>query len=134
MNRHLLAALSALALTSACSLPAPGPARAGSMPAVAVAADEGMLPLSCSAQVVHHECEGGAHIDATYPTADTACIRYLGVVHPMRIAISASGARYVGDALEWWTKGREGTLSRLLEDGTSGEIIERCVVQAEPGR
>lgn len=32
----------------------------------------------------------------------------------MRIAVSASGARYVGGGWEWWTKGAtEGTLSPL---------------------
>lgn len=49
----------------------------------------------------------------------------------MRIAVSGSGARYVSDGLEWWTKGSgagaAGTLFRHLADGTSGEIIESCV-------
>lgn len=53
----------------------------------------------------------------------------------MTIAISASGARYVGGGLEWWTKGSgpgsAGTLFRHVNDGT-GEIVEQCV-QASGG-
>jgi len=49
----------------------------------------------------------------------------------MQIAMSASGARYVGGELEWWTKGSgsgsEATLFSHLPDGTSGESVEVCI-------
>ncbi|CBL46176.1 Hypothetical protein HDN1F_25930 [gamma proteobacterium HdN1] len=73
-----------------------------------------------------YRCESGETIAANYPTTDSATIQYKGHSHPMNIAISASGARYVGDGLEWWTKGSDGTLSTLNADSTSGESIERC--------
>lgn len=67
---------------------------------------------------------------ASYPYTDAATIKYKGRNYDMRIAVSASGARYVGGALEWWTKGSgagsEGTLFRHLRDGTSGQSIEHC--------
>ncbi len=77
-----------------------------------------------------YRCESGETIAATYPTADSASVRYKGSTYTMQVAVSASGARYVGGELEWWTKGSgrgsEGTLFRHLADGTSGDIIESC--------
>lgn len=75
-------------------------------------------------------CQSGETIAATYPSTDTATIRYKGNTYNMQIAVSASGARYVGGELQWWTKGSgvgsEGTLFRHLADRTSGQIIESC--------
>ena len=78
----------------------------------------------------NYRCESGQSIVAAYPSADTATIKYKGSSYDMKIAVSASGARYVGGGLEWWTKGSgagsEGTLFRHLADGSSGSIIETC--------
>ncbi len=84
-----------------------------------------------STPAVHnYQCESGETIAATYPSTDTATVQYKGNGYNLQIAVSASGARYVGDELEWWTKGSgpgsEGTLFHHLADGTSGEIIELC--------
>lgn len=84
-----------------------------------------------AASAVHsYRCESGERIAATYLTTDSATVRYKGSSYNMQIAVSASGARYVGGGLEWWTKGSgpgsEGTLFRHLADGASGDIIERC--------
>ncbi|HET9066717.1 MAG TPA: MliC family protein [Gemmatimonadales bacterium] len=77
-----------------------------------------------------YRCDSGETITATYPSTDSATVHYKRQSHPMQIAVSASGARYVGGELEWWTKGSgagsEGTLFRHLADGTSGESLERC--------
>lgn len=77
-----------------------------------------------------YNCESGESIVATYQPPDSAVVQYKGVTHNMAIAVSASGARYVGGELEWWTKGSgsgsEGTLFNHLPDGTSGERIESC--------
>jgi membrane-bound inhibitor of C-type lysozyme len=79
----------------------------------------------------HYRCESGATVAAVYLSTDSATVRYGLASYKMRIAISGSGARYVGDGLEWWTKGvgvgAPGTLFRHLADGAPGEIIERCV-------
>lgn len=80
--------------------------------------------------VRNYRCESGETIAATYSFSDSAMIRYKGRAYDMIVAISGSGARYVGGDLEWWTKGSgpgsEGALSRHLANGTSGEIIELC--------
>lgn len=83
------------------------------------------------ASAVHnYRCESGQSIVATYPSTDSATIHYKGSSYDMKIAVSASGARYVGGGLEWWTKGSdagsEGILFRHLADGRSGSIIETC--------
>lgn len=84
-----------------------------------------------SASSVHnYRCKSGETIAATYPSTDSATVRYKGSNYKMRIAVSGSGSRYVGGTLEWWTKGSgpgsEATLLRHKADGTSGEIIELC--------
>lgn len=80
--------------------------------------------------VHNYRCESGETIAATYPSAESATVQYKGSNHKMQIAVSGSGARYVGGGLEWWTKGSgpgsEGTLFLHGADGTSGEIIEFC--------
>ncbi len=75
-----------------------------------------------------YNCDSGAQIIATYPDTESARVTYLGREHSMRIDVSASGARYVSDQLEWWTKGPEGT---LLQADASGEtsVLEQCSQQ-----
>jgi membrane-bound inhibitor of C-type lysozyme len=78
----------------------------------------------------HYQCKSGKTIAATYNSTDSARVQYEGTTYDLHIAVSGSGARYVGDELEWWTKGSgkgsEGTLFQHMDDGTSGDIIERC--------
>lgn len=83
-----------------------------------------------TSSVHNYRCESGEMIAATYPSTDSARVHYKDNNHSMQIAVSGSGARYVGDGLEWWTKGSgpgsEGTLFQHAADGTTGEIIESC--------
>ncbi|MFV0436662.1 MAG: MliC family protein [Desulfopila sp.] len=76
-------------------------------------------------------CTGGETVSARYLSADTASVAYRGKSYDMRIAISASGARYVGSELEWWTKGigagAEGTLYQHNADNTTGATVAACV-------
>ncbi|MDF1836031.1 MAG: META domain-containing protein [Alteraurantiacibacter sp. bin_em_oilr2.035] len=63
-----------------------------------------------------YRCSDGSIVEASYPTTDTALIVHQGRSVQMNIASSASGARYVGGGLQWWTKGaNEGMLSPLAE-------------------
>lgn len=82
---------------------------------------------------ISYLCESGYGVDAVYRSGTTAIVRYAGTVREMTIAISASGARYVGGGLEWWTKGvgpgSTGILFRHEDDATTGEIVERCTEQ-----
>lgn len=73
-----------------------------------------------------YRCESGEEIAASYPTSDSATVQYKGRSYSMKIAVSGSGARYVGNELEWWTKESEGTLLRRNANGTSGDRIEVC--------
>ena len=62
---------------------------------------------------ITYACGDGRTLEALYPERDTAQLKLAGNDYLLKIAISGSGARYVGDGLQWWTKGREGTLAAL---------------------
>ncbi len=109
-------ALAAAVVVASCSTPQhPDPAAAAS-------------PLT-----TNYRCESGETIVASYPDTDSAIVRYRAATYRLQIAVSASGARYVGDGLEWWTKGSgagsEGTLFRYSGDGNSDEPLEFCVAE-----
>ncbi|HMM54904.1 MAG TPA: MliC family protein [Candidatus Desulfobacillus sp.] len=84
-----------------------------------------------------YRCESGRAITARYPDTETAVIEHAGKTSTLRIAISASGARYVGDGLVWWTKGSgpgaEGTLYRHEANDSAGEVLESCAEAEEGG-
>lgn len=77
-----------------------------------------------------YQCSGGGTIQASYPSTSTAVVTYDGRTYHMNIAISASGARYVGEGLVWWTKGTgpgaEGTLYRHGPGDTMDAVLEIC--------
>ena len=79
---------------------------------------------------VTYACESGAEIHASYPSQNEALVEYGGEILRMTSAVSASGARYVGEDLEWWTKGigagSEGMLL-LYEKGETGDPVEVCL-------
>ena len=78
---------------------------------------------------VSYRCASGREVEAAF-SADHAIVRYAGRSHRMNVARSGSGARYVGDGLVWWTKGRgpgsDGTLFREDPDAASGAVLESC--------
>ena len=86
--------------------------------------------VASTSSIHNYRCESGESIAVTYPSTDSATVQYKGANSEMKIAVSGSGARYVGNALEWWSKGSgagsEGTLFHHNADGSSGEIIELC--------
>lgn len=89
----------------------------------------GTAPSTSSMQT--YQCESGEKIAAAYPATDSATVQYKGSSYEMKIAVSASGSRYVGGEMEWWTKGSgtgsEGTLFRhMADEGKSGDVIEAC--------
>jgi len=91
-------------------------------------------PVSQSAPPVAmhlYQCESMRTVRVSYPTEHTATLEYEGQVLQMQIAVSASGARYAGGGLEWWSKGSglgsKGSLFRHeSEDDSTGEILEQC--------
>ena len=65
-------------------------------------------------ELVRYSCADGSTVEARYPTPDTAQIVTNGKTVDMKVAQSASGARYVGDGWQWWTKGMtDGMLAPL---------------------
>lgn len=122
--RRTTPALSAIlaVVATACSQE-PSPAEAPVEP-VAAAPTPGGTPVS-------YTCESGQTVVASYPDTSSARIRWRGQDHVLQSAQAASGARYVGDELEWWTATRNGvesgTLSRI-EPGASesSATLERC--------
>jgi membrane-bound inhibitor of C-type lysozyme len=74
-------------------------------------------PAQAAPAWTSYTCADGRIVEATYPDSDTALIRIKGETHTLRVAISASGARYVGDGWQWWTKGmHDGMLAPLAAD------------------
>ena len=91
---------------------------------------EGDRPSTAAPAAHDYRCRSGETIVASYPSTDSATVQYKGTTYDMRIAVSGSGARYVGGGLEWWTKGSgpgsDGMLYRHAADGTSGDSLEAC--------
>ncbi|MFC5388470.1 DUF4232 domain-containing protein [Brevundimonas bullata] len=120
MTRTAVALITCLGLTAAaCSQEAP--------PTTAPVE----APVAPLAAAVGYACESGKVVTVTYPDTETARVSYDGRDYVLASAVSASGARYAGQGLEWWTASRDGqesgTLSRLSpNDTTGGTIIERC--------
>ena len=81
-----------------------------------------------------YTCESGRLITATYfVDDDRASVSYQDETVQMNIAISASGARYIGEGWVWWTRGTtEGSLFRATESGDTGELLESCRGSGEP--
>ena len=76
------------------------------------AAEAGAAPADTT--FITYVCEDGRTVRATYPDPDTAIVDVDGVKRTLKIAISASGARYIGDGVQWWSKGMDqGQLSPL---------------------
>lgn len=121
--RRLTAAVAVTALTAACTPPeeAQPPAPVPPSP----------QPTTPQVPPVGYACESGQTVDVQYPDSATAQIAYKGQSYSLRLAPSASGARYSGSGLEWWTATRDGqesaTLSRLGPNEDVGmAVLERC--------
>jgi membrane-bound inhibitor of C-type lysozyme len=101
-SRALATCVMVLALMAcqrpAATQPAPGPSSA----------------VNPDARVTTYACEDGRTVEAGYPDAQTAVVTVGGHAYTLKAAMAASGVRYVGFGLQWWTKGmRDGRLSRL---------------------
>ncbi|MET3526961.1 MliC family protein [Phenylobacterium koreense] len=64
-------------------------------------------PPAKAAPVTTYVCDDGRTVRASYPDTETAIVEIDGRSRTLRIAISASGARYTGDGFQWWTKGMD---------------------------
>lgn len=85
-------------------------------------------PAASDHEAVEYRCASGRNVTATYyPDEDRAVVSYRGKTVPMQIAMSASGARYVGGGYVWWTRGStEGSLFNATANGETGAALEQC--------
>jgi membrane-bound inhibitor of C-type lysozyme len=97
-----------LAALTACDKPsAPTPPAAAPAPAASGAVNPRVT-------VTTYDCPGGQTLTAAYPDRDTAVVTWKNHTYSLKIARSASGARYTGYGLQWWTGGLgRGTISTL---------------------
>ena len=88
-------------------------------------------PEAPPAPEVSYACESGRSLSVRYVDSASAEVTYEGQTYTLNIARSASGARYAGQELEWWTAARgdqeTATLSRLGPNEEVGStVLERC--------
>jgi membrane-bound inhibitor of C-type lysozyme len=77
---------------------------------------------------VQYQCAGGKSLSVRYFNSDDnhlALLRVQGKSLLFVTTVAASGARYVAQQYEWWSKGNEGTLRDTLqgEPGRGGAIL-----------
>ncbi|MEY4556473.1 MAG: hypothetical protein RL093_1592 [Pseudomonadota bacterium] len=121
--RTASAAVSALALLAAACSPEAEVPPAPVTPSPAT--------VGTPAPPVSYACESGQSVTVAYPDTTTALLTYKGQSYTLRTVQSASGARYAGSGLEWWSATRDGsesaTLSRLGPNEDVGvAVLERC--------
>ena len=80
-------------------------------PGVAAPATGAVNPV---VTVTNYDCPGGAALTAAYPDHESAIVTWKGHTYTLKLASSASGARYTGFGLQWWAKGlSRGTIATL---------------------
>jgi membrane-bound inhibitor of C-type lysozyme len=123
LNRLLVAGLIGAVSLAACTREAETPPEAVPPPVA--------QPAQPTTPAIGYACESGQTVTVQYPDTATASLAYKGRTYALRLAPSASGARYSGSGLEWWIATREGqesaTLSRLgPNDDVGVAVLERC--------
>lgn len=74
---------------------------------------------SAAASPTIYTCQDGRRVQAVYPDSATVALLLDGHTHRLRTAVSADGARYVGDGWQWWSKGtRQAQLTPLKKGET----------------
>ncbi|WP_292263622.1 DUF4232 domain-containing protein [Brevundimonas sp.] len=123
MSLRLTAAVAVMALAAACTQ------QGAEQPPQPV--EPSPAPQTPPAPPVGYACESGQTVEVQYPDASTAQVTYKGQTYTLRTVVSASGARYAGSGLEWWSAARgpqeTATLSRLgPNDDVGVAVLERC--------
>ncbi|MEO8808639.1 MAG: MliC family protein [Rhodanobacter sp.] len=70
-----------------------------------------------TAKAITYTCDDGRTVQAVYPDTETAVIILDGQTLRLHIAVSADGARYVGNRWQWWTKGMHDARLAPLKPG-----------------
>jgi membrane-bound inhibitor of C-type lysozyme len=111
---------SALLALAACNKPAATPPRpppspvAASPTVVAPELEPEAAPVNPVVTITTYTCAGGKTLEAGYPNPTSAVVIWQGRAYSLTQATAASGARYTGFGLQWWTRGlTHGTLATL---------------------
>jgi membrane-bound inhibitor of C-type lysozyme len=70
-------------------------------------------PVNPQVQVTTYRCQDGQTVVAGYPDRQTAVVTVRNHAYNLKLARSASGARYTGYGLQWWVKGAQASLAAL---------------------
>lgn len=70
-----------------------------------------------TAKTFTYHCDDGHSVQASYPDTDSAVLALDGQTYHLHTAVSADGARYVGDTWQWWTKGMHDAFLAPLKPG-----------------
>jgi membrane-bound inhibitor of C-type lysozyme len=70
-------------------------------------------PVNPQVQVTSYRCRDGQTVVAGYPDAQTAVVTVRNHAYNLKLARSASGARYTGYGLQWWVRGPHAALAPL---------------------
>ena len=77
-------------------------------------------------KLLSYRCEDGLQIKASYPTDSVALLRFNEQTHQLRVVPAASGVRYVGEIIEWWTKGNGAGSTALLSQPNADNATQTC--------
>ena len=91
---------------------------------------------SLALETYNMKCDDGRQFKVAYTgsTAEDsrAILFYKNNLYLLNIAISGSGSRYIGEGLQWWTKGDSGFLSKLKpneefasDDGVTCKLVSQ---------
>lgn len=72
-------------------------------------------------------CESGEVVTVLPLNANEIVVFFEKEDYKMTRAVSASGARFVGEGLEWWSKGNYIETDGFLRKLDDGGILTRCV-------
>jgi len=71
-------------------------------------------PVAANPKLTTYACADGRTVKTGYPDRDTAVLTVGEHTYTLKRALSASGSRYTGYGLQWWTKGPDnGRLASL---------------------
>ncbi|MDB5423862.1 MAG: hypothetical protein JWQ29_1278 [Phenylobacterium sp.] len=133
--RTLLTATAVLAL-AACNKPAATPVAPPPPPASAPVAPTAPAPVAAETPpviVATYLCAGGKSLVAGYPTPTSVLVIWQDRAYTLTQAQppAASGARYTGSGLQWWSKGLTDATLSILKPGeeTASDPGMTCTAQ-----
>ncbi|MGN6656067.1 MAG: MliC family protein [Rhodanobacter sp.] len=77
------------------------------------------LRATAAGDAIHltYACDDGRTVQVAYPDTQTAVLDFDAQTHRLHVAVSADGARYVGEHWQWWSKGMHDARLAELKPG-----------------